>query len=552
VRRKTRIADGVLLALVAILTGLSVFAATRLYTTAEDRYIKEAFPIRFYARDALLQMLNEETGIRAYLITGDRTSLAPYQQSRTRVDANLNALARLTASRPEIAPRIATARRLERQLDAFYEQQIHLVEQGRAGQLRAQANVLAGKALFDRFRANSSGLFAQANAIVREAHASQRRTYWTTVAIALAAGIAAALVALWLLLSVPRRIWSLYDIERDLRAAAERGDRASRSLEHVDDAVVLLDPDGTVRYWNPGAAEYLGVPETEALDRPVTDVVPEFETIEELLDRDPRGAVAPVARDGATRWLVVRESDFPEGRVLVLQDVTTERELERARSDFLATASHELRTPLSAVYGAVRTLRRADRAPAADVDARLLSMIETESERLKEIVDQILLSADIDRDAVFLQTRTCDLRELCESTIAAAEARAPEDIELVLDAPEEVVVECDPSKLRQVVVNLVDNAVKYSPDGGRVVVAVRARPGLAAIEVTDQGIGIAPEAHDHIFEKFFRVDPEMRTGVGGTGLGLYISRELVQRMRGRLEVRSSPGVGSTFTVELPR
>ena len=372
------------------------------------------------------------------------------------------------------------------------------------------------------------------------------------LAIVLAAGLTAAGIAFWLLLSVPRRIWSLYDVERELREAAERGARASRSLEYVDDAVILVDADGSVRYWNPAATTYLGTAEADALDRPLAEVVPELPLIEQALARDGGGAVLPLGGEAAERWLVARETRFAEGRVLVLQDVTGERELERTRSDFLATASHELRTPLAAVYGAIRTLRREDRPSTPELDAQLLAMIETEAHRLAEIVDQILVSTEVDRGSVPIRLEECDVRELCESAIESARVRAPQTIELSLDAPEGLVVHTDPSRLRQVVVNLLDNAVKYSPGGGRVEVRVGERNGSVAIEVADHGIGIPEEAQARIFEKFVRLDPDMRRGVGGSGLGLYISQELVERMGGRLRVDSRPGQGSTFTIALPR
>jgi two-component system phosphate regulon sensor histidine kinase PhoR len=280
--------------------------------------------------------------------------------------------------------------------------------------------------------------------------------------------------------------------------------------------------------------------------------VTELPLIEQALARGGSDTVLPLGRDGGERWLVARETRFPDGRVLVLQDVTGERELERTRSDFLATASHELRTPLAAVYGAIRTLRRKDRPSSPELDAQLLAMIETEAHRLAEIVDQILVSTEIDRGSVPLRSEACDLRELCESAVESARVRAPQTIELELDVPDGVVVHTDPSRLRQIVVNLLDNAVKYSPRGGRVELRVAEGDGSVAIEVADQGLGIPAEAQERIFEKFVRLDPEMRRGVGGSGLGLYISQELVERMGGRLRVDSRPGHGSTFTIQLPR
>ena len=546
------LADAALVALVALLTGVAVFAAARLYTTADNRYIKEAFPIRFYANDMVIQMLNQETGIRGYVVTGDGQSLAPYRTGRAKVAQDLAALRRLSRRRPEIADDVNASARLVDRLGQFYGQQIALVERGGAGQRRAQRNVLAGKQLFDRFRAGSGRLAARSDAIVAKARTSQRRTFWSLVAIVLVAGLTAAGIAFWLLLSVPRRIWSLYDVERELREAAERGARASRSLEYVDDAVILLDAEGRVRYWNPAATAYLGTAEADALDRPLAEVVTELSLIEQALARGGSDAVLPLGLDDGERWLVARENRFPDGRVLVLQDVTGERELERTRSDFLATASHELRTPLAAVYGAIRTLRREDRPSSPELDAQLLAMIETEAHRLAEIVDQILVSTEIDRGSVPLRSEPCDVRELCESAVESARVRAPETIELALDVPEGVVVDTDPSRLRQVIVNLLDNAVKYSPRGGRVELRVAERDGSIAIEVADQGLGIPEEAQERIFEKFVRLDPEMRRGVGGSGLGLYISQELVERMGGRLRVDSQPGHGSTFTIQLPR
>ncbi len=542
VRRRTRVADAVLLGLVVILTGVAAYAATRLYTTAEDRYIKEAFPIRAAVRDTLVQMLNEETGVRGYVISGKQSSLTPYKQGQQQVAADLDQLDRLTSRRPEIRPDVVAARRLVTQLNAFYLRQVNLVSLGSVGRQQARQNIFAGQKLFDDFRQVVGRLQARSTVIIDDARHTQRRTYWSTLAVVLGAGAIAIALTIWLLLTVPNRIWSLYDVERGLRESAERGDRASRSLQHVDDAVILVDPDDSIRYWNPAASRYLAVPEHEAVGRPLARVVPELAAGD---------AGTPITRDGVERFFVVRESRFPEGRVLVLQDATGERELERTRSEFVATASHELRTPLSAVYGAVRTLRRPDLRHDPELEGQLLGIIESESDRLKDIVERILLSAEIDRGALTLRPEPCDVRELAASALEAARLHAPDDIDLRLDAPHDVTITCDAGKLRQVVVNLIDNAIKYSPDGGAVTVAVAARPEAVTITVADEGLGIPADARERIFEKFVRLDPGMRRGVGGSGLGLYISRELVERMGGALRVTSNGGTGSAFTVELP-
>jgi len=179
-------------------------------------------------------------------------------------------------------------------------------------------------------------------------------------------------------------------------------------------------------------------------------------------------------------------------------------------------------------------------------------MIESETERLSAIVNQILLAGQLESGRVSLVEQECDLRRLVEGVLSAARVTAPESVEFELEATNGLApVHCDEDKLRQVVVNLVENAVKYSPDGGTVSVALSSQNGRARIEVRDRGLGIPESEHARVFEKFTRLDPGLSRGVGGTGLGLYIARELVERMGGAIAVDSAPGAGSTFAVELP-
>ena len=177
---------------------------------------------------------------------------------------------------PRSRPDVVAARRAVTQLNAFYLRQVNLVGLGAVGRRQATHNIFAGQELFDDFRQAVGRLQARSTAIIEDARDTQRRTYWTTLAVVLGAGAVAIALTIWLLLTVPNRIWSLYDVERGLRESAERGDRASRSLQHVDDAVVLLDADDAIRYWNPAAARYLAVAEGEAVGRPLAEVVPEL------------------------------------------------------------------------------------------------------------------------------------------------------------------------------------------------------------------------------------------------------------------------------------
>jgi signal transduction histidine kinase len=550
-RRRTQLALAAMLILLVALAGIATFATDKLYRTSENRYIKEAFPLRGGSRDLILQMLNEETAVRGYLISADPANLQPYRQARPVVASDLASLEALTGRRPEIATTVVELRRLVAELESFYAAQIRLVASGPAGQRRAQLELLDGKTRFDRFRTVSGSLLDRSQQIVQGAERSQHRTFVSTLALVLTTGGAATAIGLVLLFLLPKRMGLLYRREQDARRSAERGDRASRALTHVADAVVLLDAQDVVRYWNPAAAATFDVSEQQALGRPARDVIPEFDALEQAHARGGEGAVVALEQGGAERSFGVRETSFPEGRVLVLRDVTAEQQLDRARSEFLATASHELRTPLTAVYGAVRTLRRFDSDEEPELTERLLTIIEQESERLAAIVEQILVSAQLDRHALHLERQECNLTELCESVIASAKLRYGSHV-LVLDAPESVVVECDPARLRQVLVNLLDNALKYSASGSRIELRVHDDGDGVAVDVTDDGIGVPADAQARVFEKFYRADPDMLSGIGGSGLGLYISRELIEQMGGTIGIRSRPGEGSIFTIRLPR
>jgi PAS domain S-box-containing protein len=341
-----------------------------------------------------------------------------------------------------------------------------------------------------------------------------------------------------------------------LYSEAERGANAARALAYVADGVALIDTGGHVRHWNPAAASITGVDEDDAVGRQVAEVVPAWEALTSHVPLVPPGGVArpvtvPIVVGGRERWVSVSGVDFGDGTVYALQDVTEEHALERTRSDFVATASHELRTPLAAVYGAVRTLRREDVELSESDRSQFLEMIEAEATRLARIVDQILLAGQLDADALEFEVTECDPEQIAAGVIESAALHLPQTISLDLNVDGASPIRCDENKLRQVLVNLVDNAVKYSPEGGHVELRVRSSNGSCLIEVADEGLGIPADERERIFEKFYRLDPQQTQGVGGSGLGLYICRELVERMNGRLNVESELGKGSRFTVELP-
>jgi PAS domain S-box-containing protein len=354
-----------------------------------------------------------------------------------------------------------------------------------------------------------------------------------------------------------RRAAVAVDNARLYHEAEARGE-AARALAYVADGVLLVDSGGVVRHWNPAAEAITGVAARDVLGRQATDALPGWSGIAARVPvaegpaSPARPETLPLELRGGERWLSISAVAFAEGTVYAFRDLTEERALERLRSDFVSTVSHELRTPLAAIYGAALTLRRPDVVLPEVQREGLLDVIAGESDRLARTVNDILWASRLDSGTMQVAIERCDPRELGETVLQAFRAHVPTAVELALVAPADgPAVAADPDKVRQVLANLVDNAVKYSPDGGRVEIAVSSAGNHVRFAVRDQGLGIPGPEQRRIFDKFYRLDPDLTRGVGGTGLGLYICRELVRRMDGRIWVESREGEGSTFSFELP-
>jgi signal transduction histidine kinase len=531
------------LVLVAVVV-TSIVTVGRINDSSKRTFVRQALPVTAQVRGLLLALVNEETSVRGYVITGDPRNLVPYQMGRAEAAADLAALDRFSKNHPEFGPPLRQARAQIAAIDRYFQNEIALVQLGYPGQLRAQLKVDQGRVLFERFRRTADTIDGMTAAFVRRAEHNQDSTYhFSIVALGLFGGIG-VLLSITILVLGPSRLRRLY-------SQLERGARASLALDHVGDAVALVAADGYVLYANDATHAMFG---GNGPFPPLRALRPRIERA--VSESGPEITIPVEAHDGSEgeRWLSVVAVQFDGGTVYRLRDVTKEHELEQLRSDFVATASHELRTPVSAVYGAAETLRRRDVVLDDATKERLLDVIAGEASTLVEIVDQILLTNELDAQVSSVVRRPVDPERLAASVVDAAASKAPQNIEFALethDGTERTPLLTDETRLRQILVNLVENAVKYSPEGGRVDVDVRRDGGRVAFEVRDQGIGISSEDRDRIFEKFYRADPSMSRGVGGTGLGLYIVQELVERLGGEIEVSSAPGRGSSFTVDLP-
>ncbi len=343
------------------------------------------------------------------------------------------------------------------------------------------------------------------------------------------------------------------------RVAKQEREQAERVLARVGDGIFLVDRDGVIRLWNPAAEAITGLRADAVRDRAATETIPGWAAVAARVpvarrpgDADDASSAetVPLEVDGREVWLSIVGVTLADGIVYAFRDVTRERRLDELRSQFVATISHELRTPLASLHGAAMTLLERDLS--GQTRHELLDMIGVQAKRLAELVEEILVAGQLDSGTLRVVTEPFDPEELVWSAAAAARLRVGDDRRIDVSIPAVLpLVAGDSERIGQVLSNLVDNAIKYSARGGRIEVGVEADDRHARFSVRDEGLGIPLGEQKRIFEKFYRLDPDHHRGIGGSGLGLYICRELVRSMDGRIWVDSDPGRGATFVFELP-
>ncbi len=347
-----------------------------------------------------------------------------------------------------------------------------------------------------------------------------------------------------------RRIAALSQEDAQLRAV----------LASMIEGVVAVDEDGRVAFINQAARELLEIVEPAPEGRALWSLAP-IRELEELLDLARRSGglelrEVDLFRGGKERVFQAHASPFQgggqSGFVLVLHDITELRRLERVRRDFVANVSHELKTPLTSIQGFVETLLSGALADPQH-NVQFLRRIEANVRRLTNLVSDLLSLARIESGALEVESASVDWREVLEGVLRLREpALAAKGLTLEVEGRERPVrVRGDREAMTQVLDNLLDNAIQYTPAPGRVRVRLASQDGHGWVSVEDSGIGIPAADLDRIFERFYRVDRARSRAAGGTGLGLSIVKNLVLRMQGEVRVESVEGRGSTFTVELP-
>ena len=344
------------------------------------------------------------------------------------------------------------------------------------------------------------------------------------------------------------------------QALKVQSSQAEAMLQSMAEGVVAIDASGRILWLNGSAQRLVGASADQMVGKRVTEFI-RHQELQALLDTamHQQRPVSGEVRLFAPAEQVIRVQATPcqgdagqTALVLVVQDVTEMRRLEGMRREFVANVSHELKTPLTSIAGLVETLL----SGALDDPAnrrRFVSLIEQEAGRLGRLIEDLLQLSQIESRATPLQLQAVNLGSLLKDVWGqlerqAAQRRVTIAWEITPSAPAAL---GDPERLRQVFLNLLDNAIKFNQEGGRITVRVRAADAEVSIEIEDAGIGIPEQDVPRIFERFYRVDKTRSRELGGTGLGLSIVKHLVELHQGRIQVRSRLGHGSAFIVTLP-
>ncbi len=345
--------------------------------------------------------------------------------------------------------------------------------------------------------------------------------------------------------------------ENDLRAAA---DRISAILGGMIEGVVAVDAQQNVLFANQAAGRQLGFKPSRVEGKPMESVgnASLITLIRECLDdtsaRSNDVRTVELNNPSSGTSLSINAARLPgepcPGVVLVMHNVTELRRLESLRQEFVANVSHELKTPLSAIIAYSETLQNgALKDP--DISNRFVNQIREQADRLSELIQDMLSLARIESGQTPFEITTLNVSEIVNQTLVVhRETAAQKNIELEVQGNDSLTVLADDEALRQIIDNLINNAIKYTVKDGQINVKWQQQDDRIVLEISDNGIGIAPEHHARIFERFYRADKARSRELGGTGLGLSIVKHLTQVLGGSVSLQSEVGKGSKFRVDL--
>lgn len=363
-------------------------------------------------------------------------------------------------------------------------------------------------------------------------------------------------------------------LDQTIRLLTDEHNRSAAILRSMVEGVAVTDADERILFSNQAFAQILGLGAAPCEGRRLLEVTRQTEllgVVRRVLAGEttvhsevavgtvrPRSFAVTAAPIMASEATGGPAGDSPQtrgkasGAVLVLHDITELRRLERVRRDFVANISHEFKTPLTAIQGFAETLL-SGALEDRENHQRFLEIIRDQARRLARLTDDLLKLSQIESERFELELRSVDLAELIDGCMETTRLRAePKQLTLAVECPVDLPrARGDPARLAEVLQNLLDNAVQYTPPGGRITVRAATADGQVVITVSDTGIGIPEAEQQRIFERFYRVDAARSREAGGTGLGLSIARHIVEAHGGRIWIESTVGKGSDFHFSIP-
>ena len=343
-------------------------------------------------------------------------------------------------------------------------------------------------------------------------------------------------------------------LQSTLAAVENERNKLDTLFLHMTDGVVAFDREGHLIHCNPAATELL----RRSIDPSCTyeELLGDLHPFQNVLALQKPNYIEDelVVGDRTLALYLTPFSDKAQGGVLILlHDVTEQHRNEERRKEFVANVSHELRTPLTNVRSYAETIRDAGDDIPRDMENNFLDIIITETDRMTHIVQDLLTLSRLDAGSTEMVFTRFPFHDAIESVVRSNSLNAKQRGHELTYVPEGELplITGDRSRLEQVMMNILGNAIKYTPDGGHIRVTAGAGPDTAWMEVRDDGIGIPEKDRERIFDRFYRVDKARSRESGGTGLGLSIAREIVQRHHGTISLVPHEGPGTTVRLELP-
>jgi len=354
--------------------------------------------------------------------------------------------------------------------------------------------------------------------------------------------------------------------ERLFQETVEQRSHLADVIGNTSDGIFVVSPDRRILSWNPAMERITGFGRNDVVGSACDEILRLHLEQEDsratsvgtlVLDAPDSQDARLIRRDGSERWIRYTSNSMPardggaKAFVVVARDVTAELEAEQMKGDFVATVSHELRTPLTPLNGFLMSLEQGLVEDSAEARHEYYSIMLRQAERLERLINDLLDVSRIDSGRVALEPVSMDLREALLEQIREAEQQpSPHPVEF--SRPDEpVLVQADPFRVGQIVSNLLSNAFKYSSPDSSIDVSVEVLGGEALVTIRNEGEGIRPQDQELVFQRFFRADSGLTRRTGGVGLGLYITKRLVEAMGGSIALDSEPGRGCTFSFRLP-